>query len=71
MTNVYVVHHVHSFPTGLDNVKLIGVYSSRANAEAAVTRVGQAPGFAAAPEGFHIEEYAVDVDHWGEGYVTL
>lgn len=52
MTNVYVLHHVHSFPTGLDNVKLIGVYSSRANAEAAVTRVGQTPGFAAARKGF-------------------
>jgi len=46
------------------------VYSAREKAEAAVARLGPLPGFVDAQEGFHIDEYRIDQDHWAEGYVT-
>ena len=71
MTKVYVLQHVHSQEDGNEDVKFIGVYSSRENAQTAITRMRQAPGFSDAPEGFHIDEYEVDKDQWVEGYTTV
>ena len=71
MTRVYVLQHVHSSDDGAEDVKFIGVYSSRENAQAAITRLAKAPGFTDAPAGFHIDEYQIDKDQWVEGYSTL
>jgi hypothetical protein len=71
MPNIFVLQHVHSREDGAEDVKFIGVYSSREKAQAAATRLSRAPGFSDAPDGFHIDEYRVDQDHWVEGYVTL
>jgi hypothetical protein len=70
MASVFVLQHVHAREDGVEDVKLIGVYSSREQARAAVARLGRLPGFADAPDGFHIDEYRVDQDHWAEGYVA-
>ena len=66
-----MLQHVHSLDDDAEDVKFIGVYSSRENAQAAITRLSQAPGFSGAPAGFHIDEYQVDKDQWVEGYSTL
>jgi hypothetical protein len=71
MPSVFVLQHVHLQEDGVEDVKLLGVYSSRENAQAAVTRLGHVPGFCHDPDGFHIDEYRVDQDQWAEGYVTL
>ena len=71
MTTVYVLQHVHPLDDCEEDVKLIGVYSSREHAQAAIRRLSQTPGFSVAPTGFHIDEYQLDKDHWGEGYSTL
>jgi hypothetical protein len=71
MANVFVVQHVHSQEDGVEDVKLIGVYSSREKADAAVARLSRLPGFSEAPDGFSVDEYPVDQDHWVEGYVTV
>ena len=71
MAKIYVLQHVRSMQDGSEDVKLIGVYSSREKAQAAVARLGQAPGFADEPAGFHIDEYQVDKDQWAEGYSSL
>jgi hypothetical protein len=71
MASVFVLQHVHTRENGSEDVKFIGVYSSREKAQAAVARLGCLPGFADAPDGFHIDEYRVDQDHWAEGYVTI
>jgi hypothetical protein len=71
MTSVFVLQHVHSREDGSEDVKFIGVYSSRENAEAAKTRLSRQPGFADVPDGFHVDEYRVDQDHWVEGYVAV
>lgn len=71
MASVFVLQHVHSQEDDIEDVKLIGVYSSREKAQEAVTRMGGLPGFADAPDGFHIDEYRVDQAHWEEGYVVV
>jgi hypothetical protein len=70
MTHVYIVQHVHETDDGAEDVKLIGVYSSRETAEAATSRLSKEPGFRDDPSGFHIDEYQVDRDHWAEGFST-
>ena len=68
---VYVLQHVHSFEDGEEDVKFIGVYSSRANAQGAMKRLSQSPGFSESPDGFCIDEYQLDKDQWVEGYATV
>ena len=71
MASVFVLQHVHSQEDGVEDVKFIGVYSSQEKAQEAVARMVHLPGFADAPDGFHIDEYRIDQDHWVEGYVTV
>jgi hypothetical protein len=71
VTKVYVLQHEHILEDGTEDVKFIGVYSSRENAQAAIARLSRVPGFADAPTGFHIDEYPLDKDQWVEGYSTL
>lgn len=67
---VFVVQHVHE-GTDSEDVKFIGVYSSRSAAELAINRLKLVPGFEDTPEGFVTDEYLMDVDNWSEGYETL
>jgi hypothetical protein len=61
---------LHSLPeTG--RVKVVGLYSSRVLAEEAMDRARGLPGFAQEPEGFTIEQYELDRDHWPRGFVRL
>lgn len=61
---------LHSMPeTG--RVKVIGIYSSEALAGAARDRTRELPGFSEEPDGFTIERYEVDQDHWPRGFVRL
>jgi hypothetical protein len=81
MESVFVLQHVHLLPDGEDCVKLIGVYRSLDSARSAVARLRGQPGFRDHPrivdaaeddddQGFHIDGYPLDKDHWSEGYVT-
>jgi hypothetical protein len=70
---VYMLEHTHEFEDGHEDLKLIGHYSTRKKAEAALALVRNQPGFRDNPEGFEIWEVAVDSDiiGWPEGYVTV
>ena len=71
-TSVHTLHHVHPEDDVYDeDVKLIGIYASRAEAEAAVVRVRDQPGFRDRPDGFRIDEHVLNRDGWVEGYVRL
>jgi hypothetical protein len=82
MQSVFVAQHLHILPGGEEDVKFIGVYRSLEAACSAVERLRSQPGFRDHPrivdpqeetdvQGFHIQEYPLDKDHWSEGYVTL
>ncbi|MFE4957355.1 hypothetical protein ACFRCW_25525 [Streptomyces sp. NPDC056653] len=53
-----------------DDVKLLGVYSSRKKAQERIGEAKKLPGFSEEPNCFHIDSYTVDHDEWGEGFVT-
>ena len=69
MTTAYLLQHVRTID-GQDDVKVIGVYSSKTLARDAITRLSTAQGFRDGGE-FSIDPYELDEDHWKEGYVTL
>ena len=75
MTTIYMLDHTHEFDDGHDDTKLIGVFSTREKAEAALERVRDQPGFRSHPEGFFIGECEIDPAPdrlgWAEGYVTV
>lgn len=71
MESVWLLQHVHAFDDGNEDVKLIGVYVSREDAEAAQRTVWQMPGFRETPEGFSISEHRLGVTGWTEGFVTV
>jgi hypothetical protein len=54
-----------------DDVKLLGIYSSRATAEQRIARARDLPGFRDEPDCFLIAGYELDRDEWLEGYVTV
>jgi hypothetical protein len=73
MGKVWLLWHVREFEDGHDDIKLIGVYSTRAKARAAKLLVCDQPGFRQLPKGFVISDHDVDPERvgWPEGYVTV
>ena len=66
MDEVFLLSHVSES----DDEKIIGVYRVHADAQAAIERLRNKPGFVTFPDGFHIDRYELNRDHWTEGYVT-
>jgi homoserine kinase type II len=71
MDEVFLLWHVHELSDGDDDEKLIGVYRTEDEAQAAIERVGQQPGFVDHPEGFQTCPYQLNSDNWTEGFVTV
>jgi homoserine kinase type II len=67
---LFVLWHLHEMPGGEEDAKMNGVYSSPGTAEQAKRRTLLLPGFRDAPDGFVIDPYVIDKDHWTEGYIT-
>jgi hypothetical protein len=68
--SVFLLMHVHELTPEQEDIKTIGIYSTEAQAKAAEARAKLLPGFAEAPDGFHIDAYELDEDNWVEGYIT-
>lgn len=69
-SSVYVVHW-SADEEGKEHVILIGVFSVRWKAEAAIERCRQHLTFSLPDGDYSICQYAPDVDHWDEGFVTV
>jgi|KBSMisStaDraftv2_1062788.scaffolds.fasta_scaffold816891_2 hypothetical protein len=70
MNEVFLLWHVHEFADGHEDVKLIGVYRTQIDAEAALERARKQPGFAELPDEFEIHAHQLNRDGWTEGYFT-
>lgn len=68
MTDIYLLHHVHSLDDAKECVKLMGVFSSLDKAEAAKTQALTMPGFVDSPDGFSINRYVLDDVAWTKGF---
>lgn len=51
-----------------DDCMLIGVYSSQAEAEAAILRSSKLPGFSEYPDHFVVDRYILNKDNWTSGF---
>ncbi|MCH9693769.1 MAG: serine kinase [Gammaproteobacteria bacterium] len=82
MKTVFLVQHLHVLPQGEEDVKLIGVYQTREDAQAAVARSREQSGFCDFPklvdpatdddaQGFYIDEIVIGMNHFENGYVTV
>lgn len=67
--DLFVVHHIREIGE-TDEIKLVGIYSTRMRAEDAIRRLTPQPGFRDTPDAFHIDRYRVDEDYWREGFFT-
>ncbi len=71
MTDVFLVQHVRSEGEDDEDVKIIGIFSNRKNAGAAVEKMKTAPGFCETPNGFSVDRYPLNELNWSEGFVDL
>ena len=70
MTIAFLLWHVRKDDEFGDDAKLVGVYSSEANAQAAIARLSDKPGFCDHPAGFQIDPFPFDEDHWVDGFIS-
>jgi len=56
---------------GEEDELLIGVYSNRQEAAAAIERLKVKPGFVDYPEGFQVHPHELNRDGWTEGFVSV
>lgn len=79
---VFLVQHLHVHSDGIEDVKRIGVCSSREEALAAIERISSTLGFRDYPKlidplvgdaesGFSVDEITVDRDSWTSGFSTV
>lgn len=68
VVSTFVLQHVREDDVDGDSAKLIGVYRTRESACAASARMLSQLGFCDHPNGFIIDEYELDRDHWSEGF---
>ena len=66
MDKVYLLWHIH--PVDEDE-KLIGVFKTREDADAAVLKLRDKPGFKDTLVGFSVDEYHMNRTHWEDGFV--
>ena len=69
MTNkfVYLVQH----KSHDEDFKIIGIYSTEAHAKSAIARAALLPGFEDSQNGFSVDRYLLDEDHWAEGFARI
>lgn len=70
MNSVFIVQHSYE-SEGNQETKFIGAYSSEGDAELAIKRLKDKPGFRNYPEAFCVDEYELNKDHWTEGFSTM
>lgn len=70
MKTVFVLQHSYEID-GHDETKFIGVYSTQEQADQAINRLKDQPGFRDKLDSFHVSEYEINKDHWTEGYATM
>jgi homoserine kinase type II len=64
----FVVQHQYEDDNAIEHATLIGVYASESEAESAVDQSRFQPEFEAYPDGFYIDRYPLDKDHWTSGF---
>lgn len=67
MPELFLLQHLREDDES-ENVKVIGIYSTEERASEAIERLKTKPGFRDYPDGFCIDAYTIDEDHWIDGF---
>lgn len=70
MNEAYLLHHIRMIDDHED-IKLLGVFSTRELAERARERALNLPGFKDSPDGFSVDKYIIDRMGWTAGFRTV
>jgi len=68
---VYNLHFIREYDDREDTELSIGTYASKADALAAVEQLKGKTGFRDFPEGFEIDEIALGLTGWRDGFVSV
>lgn len=71
MQQVFILHHIHKLPASGVDVKVIGVYATKKDADEAIVRLTAQPGFREFPKEFTVDQYKIGEDHWTEGFIPI
>ncbi|NGX31421.1 MAG: hypothetical protein K940chlam8_00789 [Chlamydiae bacterium] len=71
LKKVYLLHYVNEFEDGHDDVKLIGVFSSKEKAKRALKKIKKNPLLKRIHNKFEINECRIGLLGWTEGFVTF
>ncbi len=82
MKSVILFQHLHLFSESNEDVKIIEIYDSRDQALKTIELLKKQAGFSNnsklidpikdnEEEGFYIDEYVINKDHWIEGYNSI
>ena len=66
--SIYLLQHVARADSNNEDVKVLGLYSSREKAALAVKRFRKIRGFSRYPDGFHIDQYLLNQKVWADGF---
>jgi hypothetical protein len=71
LEKAYLLHHIIEHDNGYEDVKLIGVFSSRKKASDALIKRMFLPEFKDYIDGFSIDKEIINTTDWDEGFVTV
>jgi hypothetical protein len=67
-THVFLAMHVFRYEDGHDNIRVIGIFSSKRRAQEAIRHLRDKPGFRYRKRAFEVSRYVLDLRHWTEGF---
>ena len=70
MKSVFLLQHSYTI-NEVEETKIIGIFSSRENAEQCIEKNKTLPGFREYPDSFYLDEYEVDKLQWKEGFHSI
>ena len=70
MDSVFLPWYVRAPDSAEENEFFIGACSTEEHAQAAMERLKYKPGFVDAPHLFQMCPYAINRDHWTEGFIS-
>lgn len=68
MESAFLLGHVHEMDFDRENIKIIGIFSTKDEAENAKNALSILPGFKDYPDGFFIDEYRINEINWVDGF---
>jgi len=71
MAKVFIISFDRQLPSGEDDERLLGVYSTQEKGEAALARFKAQPEFRDFPDNLELGPFTLDQTHWEEGFVDV